>query len=142
MAKKQKLYVAVADSEEEDAFLVNKFEDGDTEPTESFKVDSTGFCGCPGYRFRKTCRHTAFLASIQDPDGGVTLDDTAVAEAEAKLKACLSGVVEAMWFIHERDPASGEVLKLVAYAEAHEDLDEPVTYRLALDGCPVEVTIS
>ena len=138
---KEKVYVAVAEPDG-DGFKITKYEDGEVTPVEEYTVDSAGSCECPGFRFRKSCRHVKFLNGVLEAEGSLTAIPQVTDDVERAILASLKDTCEEVEFFNEIDKATKETLKIVAVAKAHELLDEPISFRFTMGGLPVEVSIT
>jgi len=138
---REKKYVAVPDKDSE-GYQVSKFEDTDATPTETYTVDGTGACECPGFRFRKSCRHTKFLAVLlEDRSGSLSPSETDLEVATKKVEGALAGVTGSFVTTVLRDSA-GEFLAVSITAELTEEPDQPECVRFFVNGVPFEVNVS
>ena len=138
---RDKVYVAVPDKDG-DGFKITKFEDGSTTPVESYVVDNTGACECPGFRFRKSCRHTKFLAVLlEDRSGALPLSEADLEVVTKKVEGTLAGVAGSFVTTLLRDSA-GEFLAVSITAELTEEPDQPECVRFFVNGVPFEVNVS
>jgi hypothetical protein len=138
MPAKEKVYVAQKDGA---AFKIYKYEDGEGAPSDDYEVDEDGKCSCPGYRYRKNCRHVRFLATLEE-DADQECDEDGAAEIVKTVVSALGDVVMSHHEHIEFDPSDGLVAKITISCESREELDESLLMRGRIEGIPVEVTLS
>lgn len=132
-----KLYVVHKDGA---AYRLYKYRPGESAPSDDYEVDEDGRCSCPGFRFRKNCRHVQFLKTIDSPATMECFKEDALDRADRVIAALGESILGAHTDL-EFDPDDGQVAKITVTCESRVPLDEPLLMRGRVDEVPVDVII-
>lgn len=128
----------IAEEQPDGTFIVKKFEDGE-EGSEQYVINKIGGCNCPGYKYRRSCRHVRFMALFS---GEETATVAKAKEAVRTVVDALGPLLASHGEIEFDKDSHGRVKKVSFNAEASEELDEPRRLSAVVQGVVVEVSLT